>query len=170
MGVFECVSFPTPPLSFSTPTPSFSTHTFYFSTPPPSFPTPNSFFSTIPPSFSTPVFIKPIQPALPPTHPHGPCCLAQAAKPTERHWHSLPSPPAEQHVLRHKSARQSCAHIPLGKGMSWVAAPAFFLRTWPSSVSNACHHVPLKTTEQQNSPEPAAPAQNLRPNPDFPCA
>ena len=95
-------------------------------------------------------------------------------KPTECHWHSLPvpSPPAEQHVLLHKSARQSCVHIPLGKERSWprVAAPAFFLRIWPSSVSNACHHVQLKTTEQQNSPETAAPAQNLRLNPDFPCA
>ena len=62
-------------------------------------------------------------------HPHTrwPGLLAQAAKPTKRH-------------LRHKSASQSCANIPLVTGRSWVAA-----RIWPSSFSNACHHVPNNT-------------------------
>ena len=41
-----------------------------------------------------------------------------------------------------------------------MAASTFFPRIWPSSVSNACHHVQHKTTEQQNSPEAAVPAQN----------
>ena len=115
-----------------------------------------SFFSLHP----TPLFF--------PTTPTPPSCLlAQAAKPTERHWHCLPFPPAGQHLLRHKSKSQSCAHIPLREERSWVAAPAFFPRIWPSSqssVSNTCHDVPHMTAEQQNSPDP-----NPRLNPDFPC-
>ena len=135
--VCSSVSFPTPPLSFSTPTPSFSMHPFSFSTPPPSFPTPYSIFSTIPPSFSTTVSLNQYSQHYNP-HTHTLALLVGAG--CEADW-----APLDFIALAPCGKTRITAQIRKAKLRSHTSregeVSCLFLRTWPSSAGDMPDHV-----------------------------